>query len=48
MLTKMLFDSVRKRTYELIESNDNIRFESGNIEDSIFQEEFISILMKNI
>ena len=48
MLTKMLFDSVRKRTYELIESNDNIRFESGNIEDSIFQEEFISIVMSNI
>jgi hypothetical protein len=48
ILTKMLFDSVREKTYELIESNDNIRFECGNIEDSIFQEEFISIVMSNI
>jgi hypothetical protein len=48
MLTKMLFDSVRERTYELIESNYNVRSECGNIEDSIFQEEFISIVMSNI
>jgi hypothetical protein len=48
MLTKMLFDSVRERTYELIESNYNVRSECGNIEDSIFQEEFINIVMSNI
>jgi hypothetical protein len=48
ILTKMLFDSVRERTYELIESNYNVRSECGNIEDSNFQEEFISILMSNI
>jgi len=48
MLTKMLFESVRERTYELIESNDNVRFECEDIEDSNFQEEFISILMANI
>jgi hypothetical protein len=48
ILTKMIFDSVRERTYELIESNQNIRSECGNIEDSIFQEEFISIVMDNI
>ena len=48
MLSKMLFESVRERTYELIESNDNVRLKCGNIEDSIFQEEFISILMSNI
>jgi hypothetical protein len=48
MLTKMLFDSVRERTYKLIESNKNISFEYGNIEDSIFQDEFISIVMNNI
>jgi hypothetical protein len=48
MLAKMLIDSVRERTHELIESNDNLTFECGNIEDSIFQEEFISIVMSNI
>jgi hypothetical protein len=48
MLTKMLFDSVRERTYKLIESNKNISFEYGSIEDSIFQNEFISIVMTNI
>jgi hypothetical protein len=48
MLVKMLIDSVRERTHELIESNDNVRCECGNIEDSIFQEEFISIVMSNI
>ena len=48
MLTKMLFDSVKERTYELIESNENVRSECGNIEDSIFQKEFISIVMSNI
>jgi hypothetical protein len=48
MLSKMLFESVRERTYEIIESNDNVRLKCGNIEDSIFQEEFISILMSNI
>ena len=48
MLTKMLFDSVRERTYKLIESNKNISFEYGNIEDSIFQDEFISIVISNI
>jgi hypothetical protein len=48
MLTKMLFDSVKERTYELIESNENVRSECGNIENSIFQKEFISIVMSNI
>ena len=48
MLTKIFFDSVKERTYELIESNDNVRSECGNIEDSIFQKEFISIVMSNI
>jgi len=48
ILTKMLFDSVREKTYELIESNDNVRSECGNIEDSNFQDEFISIVMSNI
>jgi len=48
MLTKMLIDSVRERTHELIESNDNVTFECSDIEDSIFQEEFISIVMSNI
>jgi len=50
MLTKMLFDSGRERTYELIESNKNVRLEYGSIgiEDSIFQKEFISIVMNNI
>jgi len=48
MLTKMLLDSVRERTHKLIESNENVRFEYGNIEDSIFQEEFISIVISNI
>lgn len=48
ILTKMLFESVRQRTHELIESNDNVRCECGNIEDSIFQDEFISIVMSNI
>jgi hypothetical protein len=48
MLLKMLLESVRERTHELIESNDNVRCECGNIEDSIFQEEFISIVMSNI
>jgi hypothetical protein len=48
MLLKMLLDSVRERTRELIELNDNVRFECENIEDSIFQEEFISIVMSNI
>jgi hypothetical protein len=45
MLTKMLFDSVKDKTSELIKSN-GIQF--VNIEDSIFQKEFISILMSNI
>ena len=44
MLTKMLFDSVRERTCELIESNNKVQIEFGDI----FQEEFISILMSNI
>jgi hypothetical protein len=48
MLTKMIFDSVRERTYELIKSNKNVTFEYGSIDDSIFQEEFISIVMNNI
>jgi len=48
MLAKMLFDSVRERTYELIKSNKNISFEYGSIEDSDFQDEFISIVMNNI
>ena len=48
MLAKIFFDSVRERTYELIESNKNVRFECRNIEDSNFQDEFISILMSNI
>ena len=48
MLTKMLLESVRERTHELIESNDNVTFECEDIEDSIFQDEFISIVMSNI
>jgi hypothetical protein len=44
----MLLESVRERTHELIESNYNVRCECENIEDSIFQEEFISIVMSNI
>jgi len=44
----MLLESVRERTHELIESNENVRSECGNIEDSIFQENFISIVMINI
>jgi hypothetical protein len=49
ILTKMLLDSIRERTHELIESNDeNVRSECGNIEDSKFQDEFISIVMSNI
>jgi hypothetical protein len=48
MLTKMIFDSVKDRTYELIESNDHLIFDYVDIEDSIFQKEFISILMSNI
>jgi hypothetical protein len=49
ILLKMLLDSVRERTRELIESNDeNVRSECVNIEDSIFQDEFISIVMDNI
>jgi hypothetical protein len=48
MMTKMLLDSVREKTYELIESNDNVRFECEDIEDSIFIEEFRKILMDNI
>jgi hypothetical protein len=47
-MTKMLLDSVREKTYELIELNDNVRFECEDIEDSIFQDEFISIVMNNI
>jgi hypothetical protein len=48
MLLKMLLESVTERTHELIELNDNVRFECSDIEDSIFQEEFISIVMSNI
>jgi hypothetical protein len=48
MMTKMLLDSVREKTYELIELNDNVRFECEDIEDSIFMEEFTKILMDNI
>jgi hypothetical protein len=48
MLTKMLFGSVKDRTYELIESNDHLIFDYADIEDSNFQEEFISIVMNNI
>ena len=48
ILTKMLFDSVRERTCELIESNENLIVGCGNIEDTIFQDEFISIVMTNI
>jgi hypothetical protein len=48
MLTKMLLDSVRERTHELIESNDNLKIECSDIEDSTFQDEFINILMSNI
>jgi hypothetical protein len=48
MLTKMIFDSVKDRTYELINSNDNVIVEYGDIEDFNFQEEFISIVMSNI
>jgi hypothetical protein len=48
MLIKMLFDSVRERTHELIESNDNVTFEYSDIEDSIFQKECINIVIRNI
>jgi hypothetical protein len=48
MLTKMLLESVRERTYELIKSNESVRSECENIEDSNFQEEFISIVISNI
>jgi hypothetical protein len=48
MLSKMFFDSVKERTYELIDSNKNITFKYGSIEDSIFQDEFISIVISNI
>jgi hypothetical protein len=48
MLAKMLFDSVREKTCELIESNKNVPFQYVSIEDSIFQDEFISIVMDNI
>jgi hypothetical protein len=48
ILTKMLFDSVRERTYKLIESNYNVKIECSDIEDSTFQDEFINILMSNI
>jgi hypothetical protein len=48
MLTKMIFDSVKDRTYELINSNDNVIVEYGDIEDFNFQEEFINIVMSNI
>jgi hypothetical protein len=48
MLTKMLLDSVRERTHKLIESNDNLKIECSDIEDSTFQDEFINILMSNI
>jgi len=48
MLTKMFFDSVKERTYELLESNKTITFEHRSIEDSIFQDELISILISNI
>ena len=48
MLLKMLLESVRERTDELIELNENVRSECRNIEDSNFQDEFISIVMDNI
>ena len=48
MLAQMLFNSVKDITHELIKSNDRLEFGYGNIEDSNFQKEFISILMSNI
>ena len=48
MLARMLIDSVREKTRELIESNKNVPFQYVSIEDSIFQDEFISIVMDNI
>jgi len=48
MLLKMLLESIRERTHELIESNDNLKIECSDIEDSTFQDEFINILMSNI
>ena len=48
MLSKMIFDSVKDRTCELIESNDHLIFDYVDIEDSNFKKEFISILMNNI
>jgi len=48
MLSKMIFDSVKDRTRELIESNDHLIFDYVDIEDSNFRKEFISILMNNI
>ena len=38
----MLFDSVRERTHKLIELN--VRVDCEDIENFIFQEEFISIV----
>ena len=40
----MLFDSVRERTHKLIELNNNVRVDCEDIENFIFQEEFISIV----
>ena len=48
MLTKMIFDSLREKTRELIETNDHLIFDYGNIEDSNFQKEFTSIVINNI
>ena len=48
ILTKMLFDSVKERTYKLIKCNENIKFQYRDIEDSILQEEFIGIVLNNI
>jgi hypothetical protein len=48
IFTKMLFDSVRERTHKLIELNNNVTFDCEDIENSVFHEEFISIVISNI
>jgi hypothetical protein len=48
IFTKMLFDSVRERTHKLIELNNNLTFDCEDIENSVFHEEFISIVISNI
>ena len=48
IFTKMLFDSVRERTHKLIESNNNVKVNCEDIENSLFHQDFISIVISNI